>query len=205
MLVFLRCDFIQSISFVHITATRKTKTASLCISSFLLPPPPFFFTSGEFFSFYFSLLFSYPPPLPPFIYCLLLVTVNFIQQHSDESSYDSTSTRHFRQVLHSFSLWSTGKGVASLLVREDVCLETCSVSYRQPNRDFIWYFCFFIPVFEFKRCAFSPPRFLQWNVVVRLTKSFSQWYPSPVSLCCFWWCCWQVWGSVSSFGSKLWC
>lgn len=69
MLVFLRCDFIQSISFVHIIATRKTKTTSLCISSSFFP---LFFTSGEFFSFYFSLLLSYPPP--PSFYLLLIAS-----------------------------------------------------------------------------------------------------------------------------------
>lgn len=57
MLVFLRCDFIQSISFVHIIATRKTKTTSLCISS----PPPFFSPLVNFLASIFPFCFLIPP------------------------------------------------------------------------------------------------------------------------------------------------
>ena len=54
MLVFLRCDFIPSISFVHIRATRDKKKKLVY---------GFFFSLWCIFCFYFSLLFSHPPLL----------------------------------------------------------------------------------------------------------------------------------------------
>ena len=65
MLVFLRCDFIPSISFVHIRATRETKN-----NSFM----GIFFHFGAFFASIFPFCFLTPPS---FHLWLLPVTVNF--------------------------------------------------------------------------------------------------------------------------------
>lgn len=53
MLVFLSCDFIPSISFVHIRALERQKNNSFMD----------IFSLWCIFCFYFSLLFSYSPPL----------------------------------------------------------------------------------------------------------------------------------------------
>ena len=53
MLVFLRCDFIPSISFVHIRATRDKKKKK---NSFM----DFFFHSGAFFASIFPFCFLIP-------------------------------------------------------------------------------------------------------------------------------------------------
>lgn len=54
MLVFLRCDFIPSISFVHIRATRETKKQLVY---------GYFFHSGAFFASIFRFCFLIPSPL----------------------------------------------------------------------------------------------------------------------------------------------
>lgn len=59
MLVFLRCDFIPSISFVHSRATRETKNNSFMDF--------FFFHSGAFFASIFPFCFLIPPPFSLFI------------------------------------------------------------------------------------------------------------------------------------------
>ena len=58
MLVFLRCDFIPSISFVHIRATRETKKQRVY---------GYFFHSGAFFASIFPFCFLILPPLHLFI------------------------------------------------------------------------------------------------------------------------------------------
>lgn len=79
MLVFLRCDFIPSISFVHIRATRETKKKKKQLVY------GYFFHSGAFFASIFPFCFLIPPS---FHLCLLPVTVNFHTQSWDDSSND---------------------------------------------------------------------------------------------------------------------
>lgn len=87
MLVFLRCEYIPSISFVHIRATRETKKQLVY---------GYFFHSGAFFASTFPFCFLIPP----------LLSSTFIASDSKLPYNDpvmiiamiSTSVRRFKQA-----------------------------------------------------------------------------------------------------------
>lgn len=85
MLVFLRCDFIQSISFLQIIATRETKTSSLCISFLFL----------HFFSNLVALSLSLSLPISlcfPFPFCFLIPFSFYLQFIASDSKFPSNIT-----------------------------------------------------------------------------------------------------------------
>lgn len=112
MLVFLRCDFIPSISFVHIRETRKTKKQLVY---------GYFFHSSAFFASIFPFCFLIAPS---FHLCLLPVTVNFHTQSWDDSSNDFYQHKAVQAGTKMISLRTFQEGASYI-----------SESFPMPARD----------------------------------------------------------------------